>query len=205
MRLTQEKLPISTITKTPLSGEWSRSQIPRFDANGPLDVGSRPKIAYDQNGNVFAAFLSPGIARADSRNYLDPGGLVIAGATASSNFSDWSILYHDTTLYEGEPLVDQQRLLTDGVLSVMIQDPRFDRTGITISSLRVFDFVVTSPSLPTPILLGDCNLDGFVNFSDIASFISILSVGDFLEEADVNQDDTVNFSDISPFISLLAS
>ena len=48
-------------------------------------------------------------------------------------------------------------------------------------------------------LLGDCNLDGVVNFLDISPFISILSANDFLEEADVNQDGTVDFLDINPF------
>jgi len=129
--------------KNPVSGQWSQSQIPRMDQSGnPLDVGSRPKIAYDEDGNVFAAFLSPGVARTSSRNYLDPGGLVIAGATKSSNYSDWSILSYDTTLYEGEPLIDQQRLLRDSVLSVLIQDTNFNQLGVTTSNLRVFDFAV---------------------------------------------------------------
>ena len=55
-----------------------------------------------------------------------------------------------------------------------------------------------------PILLGDVNLDGFVNFLDISPFISVLSTGGTLAEADVNQDGAVNFLDISPFIGVLA-
>ena len=187
--------------KNPMTGEWSRSQIPRVDALGnPLDVGSRGKIVYDENGNVFAAYLSPGIARADSRNYLDPGGLVIAGATKASNYSDWTILSFDTTLYEGEPIVDQQRLLRDNVLSVMIQDTNFNQTGVTTSNIRVFDFAVASPS---PVLLGDCNLDGVVDFDDISPFIVILATDGYLEQADINLDGVVDFDDISPFIILL--
>ena len=189
--------------KDPASGQWSRSQIPRVDANGSrLDVGSRPKIAYDQDGNVFVAFTSPGVARTSSRNYLDPGGLVIAGATAESNYSDWSILSRDFTLYEGEPLIDQQRLLRDSVLSVLIQDTNFSQTSVTESNLRVFDFAVTAPA---SILLGDCNLDGVVNFLDISRFISIITQSDFLVQADINQDSAVNFLDISPFIEILSN
>ena len=132
------------------TGVWTRSQIPRVDADGnPLDVGSRPKLVYDVDGNVYAAFLSPGVARAANRNYLDPGCLVIAGATRSSNYSDWEILYHDTTLYEGEPIVDQQRFLLDGVLSVMIQDTNFSNGGVTTSNIRVFDFEIIAPIIPT--------------------------------------------------------
>ena len=53
-------------------------------------------------------------------------------------------------------------------------------------------------------LLGDCNLDGTVDFSDISPFISILSAGIYLDVADTNQDGAVNFDDISPFISILS-
>ena len=53
--------------------------------------------------------------------------------------------------------------------------------------------------------LGDVNQDGVVNFLDIAPFITILTTGGFLAEADTNQDGVVNFLDISPFITLLSS
>ena len=57
--------------------------------------------------------------------------------------------------------------------------------------------------LGLPPTLGDCNIDGVVDFMDIAPFIEILSSGSFLDEADCNQDGEVNFLDIGPFISIL--
>ena len=66
-------------------------------------------------------------------------------------------------------------------------------------------FAVASTETSKPILLGDCNLDGFVNFSDISTFISTLSMENYLEQADTNQDGIVDFADISSFISLLSS
>ena len=63
---------------------------------------------------------------------------------------------------------------------------------------------------PTPgvfeddFLLADINLDGFVNFSDISPFITILSNNLFQLEADINQDGIVDFQDISPFINQLS-
>ena len=56
---------------------------------------------------------------------------------------------------------------------------------------------------------GDINIDGSVNFLDIAPFISVLSSGtfqnsnDFQTYADMNQDGAVNFLDIAPFIRVL--
>ena len=50
---------------------------------------------------------------------------------------------------------------------------------------------------------GDVNLDGTVNFSDIPSFVSVLSSGDYQLEADANQDGSVDFQDIAAFIDIL--
>ena len=53
-------------------------------------------------------------------------------------------------------------------------------------------------------LLGDVDINGTVNFLDIAPFIAILSSGTYQCEADCDQSGTVDFLDISPFIALLS-
>jgi len=72
-----------------------------------------------------------------------------------------------------------------------------------VMSRAVVDFVRVYKKALVSTILGDCNLDGDVNFFDIAPFIVLLSSGDFLEEADCNQDGVVNFSDIAPLIAIL--
>ena len=68
------------------------------------------------------------------------------------------------------------------------------------------DFTITIPDGDEPFVLrGDVNLDGMVNFLDIAPFISRLSGGQLQAEADVNEDGMVNFLDIAPFIQALSS
>lgn len=192
--------------KDPLTGKWTKNLIPVADGNGnPVQVGGRAQIVSDAGGNVFAAFASPGVASDHSRNFYDGGTLVIAGATAASNYDDWSILYRDNSFFanrsfEGEPLIDQQRLLSDGILSVFIQEGS-NNSGVTTSDLHIFDFAV-SPDLT--ILLGDVNLDGVVTFLDIAPFIAVLSSAAFQDEADCNEDGVVNFLDIAPFIAILS-
>ena len=57
---------------------------------------------------------------------------------------------------------------------------------------------------PGASLLGDVNLDRAVNLLDIAPFISLLSMSEYLKEADINKDGTVNLLDVDPFIDLLA-
>ena len=53
-------------------------------------------------------------------------------------------------------------------------------------------------------LLCDVNMDGAVNFLDIAPFISALSDPMINLEADCNEDGVDNFLDIAPFINILA-
>ena len=65
--------------------------------------------------------------------------------------------------------------------------------------------VTLTPPAAEPVLLGDCNLDGVVDFEDIAPFIMALQSGSFLEEADCNQDGGVDFEDIGALVAILQS
>jgi hypothetical protein len=81
---------------------------------------------------------------------------------------------------------------------------KFDEVGSTTNN-SMLNFNWLSVESPTPpVLLGDCNLDGGVNFLDITPFIGTLSTATYLEEADCNEDGGVSFLDISPFIAILS-
>ena len=54
-----------------------------------------------------------------------------------------------------------------------------------------------------PATLGDLNLDGTFDFSDIPAFISLLQAGEFEDDADLNRDGVVDFSDIPFLVDLL--
>jgi hypothetical protein len=71
-------------------------------------------------------------------------------------------------------------------------------TGISAMAVRNGDV--------GPVLLGDMNCDGQVDFRDINPFVSILSGAGpcRLANADVNGDDQIDFRDINPFVALLA-
>ena len=83
----------------------------------------------------------------------------------------------------------------DGITSITLAE---DSGAETIPG----SFCVTAPS---PVLLGDCNLDGAINFLDITPFIAALATSNFLPEADTNQSGAVDFLDISPFINILSA
>ena len=61
---------------------------------------------------------------------------------------------------------------------------------------------VTVTSIP-PVILGDVNMDGVVDFFDIAPFIAVLFSGEFQVEADMDESEFVNFADINLFIEAL--
>ena len=75
-------------------------------------------------------------------------------------------------------------------------------TGGPATSLRIETFTVDVVE-EDPVLKGDVNQDGVVNFLDIPSFIAVLQSGVFQAEADVNCDTVVNFLDIPSFIAVL--
>ena len=55
-----------------------------------------------------------------------------------------------------------------------------------------------------PIILGDIDGSGAVDFLDVGPFVSLLSNGSFQEEGDIDGTGVVDFLDIAPFISLLS-
>ena len=66
-------------------------------------------------------------------------------------------------------------------------------------------YMLVSPDatkLPS-VLLGDINLDGTVDFSDISPFHFAIGLWKLQAEADTDLDSVISFSDILPFILIL--
>ena len=86
--------------------------------------------------------------------------------------------------------------------------PLFDFGGV-FNSVPLLnkgtEFVVVNTITVVPVLLGDVNLDGAVDFSDIPAFIELLQAGEYLNEADADQSASVDFQDIASFIDILIS
>ena len=105
-----------------------------------------------------------------------------------------------SSLTIGDAFTIDQR---NGTLSGLLTDGSAFSFDLSDSSFFVSSDATLTVTLVPPVLLGDCNQNGEVNFLDIAAFIAILQAGDFLEQADINLDGEVNFLDIAGFITIL--
>lgn len=122
-------------------GEWQKAEIPSA-------VGNRPKLLFDAANNAYLIYT----VNRDPSNWLNgiyylDGELLIAAASAASNWTDWSVIHREQTgAYLNELLGDSPRFLADGTLSVLVQEtPRQRRDP---STLRVLDFKITGPARP---------------------------------------------------------
>lgn len=68
------------------------------------------------------------------------------------------------------------------------------------------ELIIISFTSAPEIILGDCNIDGEVNFLDIAPFIEngLLASSTYLAQADCNEDGEVTFLDIAALIAILS-
>ena len=83
------------------------------------------------------------------------------------------------------------------IVEVSFQSPFGSGNAVDFSLQRISVFT------DSPVIRGDVDMNGSVNFQDIPPFINILISGDFKAEADVNESGMVNFQDIPPFIAIL--
>ncbi|MFJ3305251.1 BNR repeat-containing protein [Streptomyces sp. NPDC086549] len=101
------------------SGNWQKTEIPVA-----LNSSQRTKLVLDTYDNAYAIF---------------PYGR-IAGASKSSGYTDWALLYDGGDLNAfGEVVIDETRVKADGVLSFMYQEKS---SGTTPSALYVVDFAL---------------------------------------------------------------
>lgn len=122
--------------RDPLTGLWEVRQLPQ------QPIGARPRLGVDGSGNLFGL-------------YVQSNDLVIVGSEKTAiGYSEWEVLMRDDSrIYDGTPLIDTQRLMDDGILSVFLQERTnpLSSTGPTSGSLRVMEFRVNSPStIPEP-------------------------------------------------------
>lgn len=84
----------------------------------------------------------------------------IATASKASQYTDWSVALTLTNALNGEPLIDQARLLADNILSVFIQEDSAVTTVVG-TPLHIFDFAV-NVTQPNSLVLNFISQDSLV-------------------------------------------
>ena len=107
-----------------------------------------------------------------------------------------------------QDIVNQSDWLSGGPMVFLIQNDPLDsseRLCVSFDGDPAQAPVLTIDFTPPDnFLLGDVNMDGFVNLLDVGPFVDLLADGGFLPEADINMDGVVNLLDVGPFVDLLS-
>ena len=115
-----------------LNGNWQKRVLPQI-------AGSRPKVFADKEDNLVLVYGSIQDSHSlESGIYFARGDLVIASATAASEWTDWKVIHVEKGPFLNEMLGDPFRFQQEGVLSVVVQaTPKGSRDP---SALKVVDF-----------------------------------------------------------------
>ena len=111
-------------------GVWQHRELPGA-------VGKRPKILMDEADNAFLILRGNG-------QFSHAGALVIAAASAASEWTDWQVIHVEKGPFGNEMLADTSRWKKEGVLSVMAQEAPDQPHQPT--ALYILDFAFGSPS-----------------------------------------------------------
>jgi len=150
--------------RDPSTHEWTQRRIPWT----VFPVGSRPKLGYDAQGNLYGVYLSYASTNTDVTPGYANGRLVIATASKASQYTDWQVACALPNDLNGEPLIDEARLLADNILSVFIQE-NSAATGTVGTPLHVFDFAVNVvPPSATSVSLNFTGNDAVIAFNATA-------------------------------------
>ncbi|TWT79327.1 hypothetical protein CA13_07260 [Planctomycetes bacterium CA13] len=122
--------------RDPVTGQWTESMLPT-----DRPVGSRPSIGFDGENNLYAAYVS----RAGGNDILT---IAMAEKMMSSGYMDWKIVLEDHRDWAGTPLLDQTRLLDDGIISIYLQQDT-SLAGRTGTNLHVLEFAIAT-AVPEP-------------------------------------------------------
>ncbi len=154
-------------------------------------------VAVDANTQLLVEAIIGGSNNTD---------LVVAFREDSGEFFSISVPAADLA-DDGQAIVNVSDFffngdVSDGVPNGVISEVSFQSP---FGSGNAVDFTLQRISVyvESPVILGDVDMNGTVNFLDIAPFIAILQAGDYKAEADVDESGEVNFLDIPAFIAIL--
>ena len=181
-----------------------------FEITLPATDGSNFGLVAEFGDN----FVTPGVVLDASTQFiieanigpLNDTDLVLAVRESSGEF--FSVFVPAADLADdGQAVVDLSDFFFNGDMADGTPNGRIVEVSFQspFGSGNAVDFSVQRISVVTeiPVVLGDVDMNGSVNFLDIAPFIDLLAFGEFKAEADTNLDQMVTFLDIAGFVQIL--
>ena len=151
-------------------------------------------IAVDRDGIIYASSFNEFVSSHDSQgNLINSFSFTAGGSRLDDDLGDLNINDNGDLIIGsrfGGLLVGDTSLTDFTIVDVNASSP-------------VFTTFVTPLTVPEPVILGDVNMDGAVDFADIPALIAVLQSGEFQAEADTDLSETVDFGDIPTFIAIL--
>lgn len=151
------------------------------------NVGNNQGIDVSENGNIVLDDLGP----------LSVPTIPANLTVRFTNITD----FNAGSSFDYEVFLDGNSLVTGGGAFSGTDENYFVISSNFSNEVFLGSFSVST--LSSPLILGDVNLDGVVDFFDIAPFIEVLTAGEVQAEADIDMDGFVGFLDIQPFINIL--
>ena len=137
------------------------------------------------------------------------GFRAFAGSEVNIIGSEFSIDGNEmNTLVPGEPFTITDRNVTLAGFLADGEPFSFD-LNLEVAAIGGSDDLFAPNAMLTvtlgpPVILGDVNIDGVVDFLDISPFIAVLSAATFQAQADCDENGVVDFLDINSFIGILS-
>lgn len=170
-----------------------------------------------ETGNIVEVIPATNTASTffDASNFftIENGGTYLKGNIDTINLlPNGNLLLSTTNTAEiGTTAEDAVRVFQSGVheydSTTGSVTTYLDPSVFESASVDVKAFSVLSPV--SILLLGDCNIDGVVDFSDIGSLVELLLIGSvggngsYLVQADCNLDGEIDFFDAPLFVTIL--
>ena len=162
------------------------------DVNSPIDI-------FGGDFNTFRVFSTGTVNLFGTSFEIDGVGITGLEVGQTEVITQRNVVLSGT-LTDGETF--SNFLDADSAIGSLNFSPAFGQILPGFAS-RAATVTVTLLPGAVPFVLGDCDQDGDVDFTDIVPFIDVLSLDGFLEQADCNRDGDVNFLDVPRFIEIL--
>lgn len=187
------------------TGSWNVNEFGYDPDSTEVATWTFSNVPVGSSWEVFASWNNSA-----QGNLSQNAPYTVQGVSIGVNQEIGALAFQDLTLNDGNDDIQFASLGlavvgADGNLVVTLSGTGPGTTDSGGDYVIADAIAIRSTNVPQPTLLGDVNLDGVVNFSDIPTFISVLQSGGFQAEADCDLSGTVDFGDIPAFIEILMS